>query len=102
MALCLGQETVMPTAHEDPERLSRARRRHRQPGTAQPPRGTLLRRMQRHMSRRCVRAAYRGGRGGYVPICIKLMGIRDGNLGISEVLLIMRISRTMCLAQSTS
>ena len=43
-----------------------------------------------------------GAAQGMTPICIKLMGIRDGNLGISEVLLIMRISRTMCLAQSTS
>ena len=40
--------------------------------------------------------------GGAPPICIKLMGIRDGILGISEALLIMRIARTMCLVQSTS
>ena len=57
----------MPTTHEDPARLFRSQRRRRHPDTAQTPRGTLVRRMQRHLPQRRVRAAYRGGRGVYVP-----------------------------------
>jgi hypothetical protein len=41
-------------------------------------------------------------RGGGDPICIKLTNARPGNSALSEVLLLMRTSHTMCFAPITS